>query len=245
MLCKCNKNNCRKHDISSIPTSVTAPTVAPADEDTAPVAVVALPAGMIAGALPSTPATVANASSLPPPHSNLTAILDTDCLATKTATRTTKTRDAKFLLTNRARALLRKPSLKPPPEEKPADSCSNRDRRENKSNKRMAQESEDKTVAKREKERSEKERERENQGGNKEGRSRKEENRDNRRRRRQPVQRQNAGPACAPSLQNCTPLVRNRPKASRHRMASNDLYERTRSAVLGGVGVTDRALFEF
>jgi len=161
MLCKCNKNNCRKHDISSIPTSDTAPTVAPADEDTAPVAVVALPAGMIAGALPSTPATVANASSLPPPHSNLTAILDTDCLATKTATRTTKTRDAKFLLTNRARALLRKPSLKPPPEEKPADSCSNRDRRENKSNKRMAQESEDKTVAKREKERSERERERE------------------------------------------------------------------------------------
>jgi hypothetical protein len=170
MLCKCSKNNCRKHDISSIPTSDTAATVAPADEDTAPVAVVALPAGMIAGALTSIPATVANASSLPPPpppppHSNLTAILDTDCPATKTATRPTKTSDAKFLLTNRARALLRKPSLKPPPEEKPADSCSNRDRRENRSNKRMAQESEDKTVAKREKERSERERE-ENQGGN-------------------------------------------------------------------------------
>jgi hypothetical protein len=162
MLCKCSKNNCRKHDISSIPTSDTAATVAPADEDTAPVAVVALPAGMIAGALTSIPATVANASSLPPPpppppHSNLTAILDTDCPATKTATRPTKTSDAKFLLTNRARALLRKPSLKPPPEEKPADSCSNRDRRENRSNKRMAQESEDKTVAKREKERSERE----------------------------------------------------------------------------------------
>jgi hypothetical protein len=169
MLCKCSKNNCRKHDISSIPTSDTAATVAPADEDTAPVAVVALPAGMIAGALTSIPATVANASSLPPPppppHSNLTAILDTDCPATKTATRPTKTSDAKFLLTNRARALLRKPSLKPPPEEKPADSCSNRDRRENRSNKRMAQESEDKTVAKREKDRSERERE-ENQGGN-------------------------------------------------------------------------------
>jgi hypothetical protein len=167
MLCKCSKNNCRKHDISSIPTSDTAATVAPADEDTAPVAVVALPAGMIAGALTSIPATVANASSLPPPppHSNLTAILDTDCPATKTATRPTKTSDAKFLLTNRARALLRKPSLKPPPEKKPADSCSNRDRRENRSNKRMAQESEDKTVAKREKERSERERE-ENQGGN-------------------------------------------------------------------------------
>jgi len=167
MLCKCSKNNCRKHDISSIPTSDTAATVAPADEDTAPVAVVALPAGMIAGALTSIPATVANASSLPPPppHSNLTAILDTDCPATKTATRPTKTSDAKFLLTNRARALLRKPSLKPPPEKKPADSCSNRDRKENRSNKRMAQESEDKTVAKREKERSERERE-ENQGGN-------------------------------------------------------------------------------
>jgi hypothetical protein len=158
MLRKCNKNNCRKHDISSIPTSDTAATVAPADEDTSPVAVVALPAGMIAGALTSIPATVANASSLPPPppppppppHSNLTAILDTDCPATKTATRTTKTRDAKFLLTNGARALLRKPSLKPPPKEKPADSCSNRDRRENRSNKRMAQESEDKTVANRE-----------------------------------------------------------------------------------------------
>jgi hypothetical protein len=67
MLCKCNKNNCRKHDISSIPTSDTAATVAPADEDTAPVAVVTLPAGMIAGALTSIPATVANASSLPPP----------------------------------------------------------------------------------------------------------------------------------------------------------------------------------
>jgi hypothetical protein len=165
MLCKCNKNNCRKHDISSIPTSDTAATVAPADEDTAPVAVVALPAGMIAGALPSIPATVANASSLPPPppHLNLTAILDTDCLATKTATRATNTHDAKFLLTNRARALLRKPSLKPPPEEKPADSCSNRDRRENRSNKRMAQESEDTTVAKREIRERERE---ENQGGN-------------------------------------------------------------------------------
>jgi hypothetical protein len=56
-LCNCNKNNCRKQESSSIPTSDTTAAVtvdAPStDEDTA--AVTAAPPGMIAGALATTP----------------------------------------------------------------------------------------------------------------------------------------------------------------------------------------------
>jgi hypothetical protein len=59
-LCNCNKNNCRKHESSSIPTSDTTAAVtvdAPStDEDTA--AVTAAPPGMIAGALATTPVAI-------------------------------------------------------------------------------------------------------------------------------------------------------------------------------------------